>query len=101
MSASSTARAWPPAKAASARSTPSRRLATASAAHKAAAASLSGVVSSEAFHVDIETRGELTRGMMVVDTRIRTVGPANARIATDVSVGEVRQYIDRILKAAG
>ena len=48
----------------------------------------------------VATRGELTRGMMVVDTRPQPAGPATARVATDVSVGEVRQYIDRILKAA-
>jgi hypothetical protein len=39
--------------------------------------------------------------MMVVDTRPQPTGPANARVATEVSVGEVRQYIDRILKNAG
>ncbi len=58
-------------------------------------------MTSEEYHVDVETRGELTRGMMVVDTRPQPAGPANARVATDVSVGEVRQYIDRILKNAG
>jgi inosine-uridine nucleoside N-ribohydrolase len=65
-----------------------------------AAASQPGVVTGEAYPVDVETRGELTRGMMVVDTRPQPSGPATARVATDVSVGEVRQYIDRILKAA-
>jgi inosine-uridine nucleoside N-ribohydrolase len=65
-----------------------------------AAASLSGIVTGSEHHVGIETRGELTRGMMVVDTRNQPAGPANARVATEVSVGEVRQYIDRILKNA-
>ncbi|HEY3788052.1 MAG TPA: nucleoside hydrolase [Urbifossiella sp.] len=65
-----------------------------------AAASLSGIVTSEEYHVDVETRGELTRGMLVVDTRPQPAGPANARVATDISVGEIRQYIDRILKSA-
>jgi inosine-uridine nucleoside N-ribohydrolase len=65
-----------------------------------AAAALAGVVKSEAYHADVETRGELTRGMLVVDVRPQPTGPANARIATDVSVGEVRQYIDRTLKQA-
>ncbi|MDB5312232.1 MAG: nucleoside hydrolase [Gemmataceae bacterium] len=64
------------------------------------AASLAGVVTVEPYHVDVEARGELTRGMMVVDTRPQPAGPANARVATDVSVGEVRQYIDRILNGA-
>ena len=66
-----------------------------------AAASLPGIASGDEHHVDIETRGELTRGMMVVDTRPQPAGAANARVATDVSVGEVRQYIERILKNAG
>lgn len=65
-----------------------------------AAASIPGIAGGENYHVDIETRGELTRGMMVVDTRPQPAGPANARIATDVSVGEVRQYMERILKSA-
>lgn len=64
------------------------------------AASLPTAIVSEPHHADVETRGELTRGMMVVDTRSRPAGPPNARIATDVLVAEVRQYIDRILKAA-
>ena len=65
-----------------------------------AAASLSGIVTGDEYHVGVETRGELTRGMMVVDTRPQPAGPANARVATDVSVGEVRQYIERTLKNA-
>jgi inosine-uridine nucleoside N-ribohydrolase len=65
-----------------------------------AAASLPGVVNGSDHHVDVETRGELTRGMLVVDTRLQPTGPANARVATDVSVGEIRQYIERILKGA-
>ena len=65
-----------------------------------AAASLSGIVTGDDYHVDVESRGELTRGMMVVDTRPQPAGPTNSRVATDVSVGEVRQYIERILKNA-
>ena len=65
-----------------------------------AAASLSGIVTGDDYHVDVESRGDLTRGMMVVDTRPQPAGPSNSRVATDVSVGEVRQYIERILKNA-
>jgi len=64
------------------------------------AASLPGIATGSEHHVDVETRGELTRGMMVVDTRPQPAGPPNARVITDVSVGEVRQYIDRVLKCA-
>ncbi len=55
---------------------------------------------SERFPVDVETRGELTRGMTVVDARPHRSTPANARLATTLAVGEVRQYIDQILRAA-
>jgi len=48
----------------------------------------------------VETRGELTRGMTVVDARTGRTAAANAHVATGVSVGEVRQYIERILKGA-
>lgn len=65
-----------------------------------AAVSLSGVVTAHSHHADVETRGDLTRGMLVVDVRPNPAGPPTARVATDVSVGEVRQYIERTLKAA-
>jgi inosine-uridine nucleoside N-ribohydrolase len=64
------------------------------------AAALTGSVSSERHHVDVETRGELTRGMTVIDTRSSPAGPPNARVATGVAVTEVREYIQRTLKAA-
>jgi purine nucleosidase len=65
-----------------------------------AAVALPGVVTAAAHHADVEARGELTRGMLVVDVRPNPAGPPTARVATDVSVGEVRQYIERTLKAA-
>ena len=64
------------------------------------AASLSGCVTSEGHTVDVETRGELTRGMTVVDARTGKTAANNAHVATGVAVGEVRQYIERTLKAA-
>lgn len=65
-----------------------------------AAVALPGVVTADPHHADVEARGELTRGMLVVDVRAKPAGPPTARVATDVSVGEVRQYIERTLKAA-
>ncbi|MFO0848195.1 MAG: hypothetical protein U0871_06530 [Gemmataceae bacterium] len=44
-------------------------------------------------------RGELTRGMLVVDAR-KGAGRATAQIGVDAAIGEVRQYIDRVLRAA-
>ena len=64
------------------------------------AASLGGCVTTESHSVDVETRGDLTRGMTVVDARPSRTAAANTHVATGVSVGEVRQYIERILKAA-
>ncbi len=65
-----------------------------------AAVSLSGAVTTEDRFVDVETKGELTRGMMVVDARKSPASRPNAQVGVDAAVGEIRQYIGRILKAA-
>jgi inosine-uridine nucleoside N-ribohydrolase len=57
-------------------------------------------VTSEAHHVDVETRGELTRGMTVIDTRPNPAGVPNARVATGVAVADIREYILKTLKSA-
>ena len=62
-----------------------------------AALALPGCITMEERHVEIETRGELTRGMMVVDAR-RSAPRPNAQIGVDAATGEIRQYIDRILR---
>jgi inosine-uridine nucleoside N-ribohydrolase len=49
--------------------------------------------------VDVETRGELTRGMSVVDARPHARGTPNVDMATGVDVAGVRDYIGRILRA--
>lgn len=49
--------------------------------------------------VDVETRGELTRGMSVIDTRPQARGSPNVDLATGVDVPAVRNYIGRILRA--
>lgn len=64
-----------------------------------AALALPGSITTEEQTVDIETRGELTRGMLVVDGRRNALRPT-AQIGTEVAVGEIRQYIDRILRHA-
>jgi inosine-uridine nucleoside N-ribohydrolase len=64
------------------------------------AVSLPGSITAEDRLVDVETKGELTRGMMVVDARRSQAGRPNAQVGTDAAVGEIRQYIGRILKAA-
>jgi purine nucleosidase len=50
--------------------------------------------------VDVETRGELTRGMTVIDARASPAAAPNARVATGVAVADVRDYILKTLKQA-
>ena len=47
--------------------------------------------------VDVETRGELTRGATVCDVRWGTTAKANVELAVDVDVSAVRQFIRRTL----
>jgi inosine-uridine nucleoside N-ribohydrolase len=65
-----------------------------------AAVAVAGCVSSEPHFVDVETRGDLTRGMTVIDARPTPAAVPNTRVATGVAVPEVRTYIERTLKAA-
>jgi inosine-uridine nucleoside N-ribohydrolase len=51
----------------------------------------------EPVHADVETRGELTRGMSVIDTRPSPTGPPNAQLVTNVDVVGVRDYIHATL----
>jgi inosine-uridine nucleoside N-ribohydrolase len=63
----------------------------------AAAVALPGAISSRPMAVDVETRGELTRGMSVVDVR---PGPKpNVDLAVGVDVQAVRDYMARILRS--
>ena len=50
--------------------------------------------------VDVETRGELTRGMSVFDVRWSSTAKPNAEVATAVDVLAVRQYINHTLARA-
>lgn len=65
-----------------------------------AAVVVAGCVSSEPHFVGVETRGDLTRGMTVIDARANPAGPPNARVATGVAVADVRTYIEQTLKNA-
>jgi inosine-uridine nucleoside N-ribohydrolase len=47
--------------------------------------------------VDVETRGELTRGATVCDVRWGTTAKPNVELAVDVDVAAVRQFIQRTL----
>lgn len=49
--------------------------------------------------MDVETQGELTRGMSVFDQRPQR-GDANCYVATEVDMRPVRSYLERIFTAA-
>jgi inosine-uridine nucleoside N-ribohydrolase len=48
--------------------------------------------------VDIEIRGELTRGMSVIDSRTETRSEPNVDMATKVDVTAVRNYMNQVLR---
>jgi inosine-uridine nucleoside N-ribohydrolase len=63
-----------------------------------AAVALRGAISTKPMHVDVETRGELTRGMSVVDVRPQVRLQSNVELAVGVDVAAVRNYIGRTLR---
>jgi inosine-uridine nucleoside N-ribohydrolase len=64
-----------------------------------AAVALPAAVQTEAMAVDVETRGELTRGMSVVDSRPAPSGRRNVQLAVSADAVGVRDYIHRTLAA--
>jgi inosine-uridine nucleoside N-ribohydrolase len=63
-----------------------------------AALALPGAVSTRPAVADVETRGELTRGMSVFDVRWGRTAKPNVEVAVGVDVQAVRDYINRILQ---
>jgi inosine-uridine nucleoside N-ribohydrolase len=62
-----------------------------------AAVALRGTVSTRPMAVDVETRGELTRGMSVVDARPEAQTKPNVDVGIGVDVQAVREYIRGVL----
>jgi inosine-uridine nucleoside N-ribohydrolase len=62
------------------------------------AVAVRGAVSTRPMAVDVETRGELTRGMTVVDARPEKRAKANVDVGVGVDESAVRGYIRRILE---
>jgi inosine-uridine nucleoside N-ribohydrolase len=52
-------------------------------------------------YMDVETRGELTRGTTVVDARWACTSKPNVELAVDVDAAAVRRFIQRTLGLAG
>lgn len=63
------------------------------------AVSMPRLIATKPMTVDVELRGELTRGMSVVDARPHARGKPNVELAVGVEVGAVRDYIGRILRS--
>jgi inosine-uridine nucleoside N-ribohydrolase len=59
-----------------------------------------GAITTRQVHADVETRGELTRGMSVFDVRWSPTGKPNIELGTGVDMQAVRQYIHRTLERA-
>ncbi len=57
------------------------------------AVSLRGAISTRQVAVDVETRGDLTRGMSVFDVRWSTTAKPNAEVAIGLDVQAARQYL--------
>jgi inosine-uridine nucleoside N-ribohydrolase len=56
-----------------------------------------GAVSTRSVPADVETRGELTRGMSVIDVRWSSGARPNVELAVGVDLQALRQYVQRTL----
>ena len=59
-----------------------------------------GLLTTKPIYVDVETRGELTRGMTIFDTRWACAAKPNVDVAVGVDVKGVRTYISDVLERA-
>jgi inosine-uridine nucleoside N-ribohydrolase len=64
------------------------------------ALTLPSALSTRSMYIDVETRGELTKGMSVVDARPTPANKPNVEMAVGVDAAAVRDYIDRMLRRA-
>jgi inosine-uridine nucleoside N-ribohydrolase len=62
------------------------------------AVSRPAALSTRPMAVDVEVRGELTRGMSVVDARADRKTNSNLELAVGVDVPAVREYINAVLR---
>jgi inosine-uridine nucleoside N-ribohydrolase len=62
------------------------------------AVTLPSAVTTRTVAVDVETRGELTRGMSVFDARWSCTAKPNADVGVGIDVQAVRDYINRTLR---
>ncbi|MBI2808477.1 MAG: nucleoside hydrolase [Planctomycetes bacterium] len=62
-----------------------------------AAVALPHAVHTRAMHMDVETQGELTRGMSVFDRRSWENPTHNVSVAIEIDVRELREYTRRVI----
>ena len=62
------------------------------------AVAMPGALSTQPMAVDVETRGDLTRGMSVVDRRPGLAPKPNVDMAVGVDGTAVRSYVNRVLR---
>jgi inosine-uridine nucleoside N-ribohydrolase len=63
-----------------------------------AALSVPAAFSTRSVYVDVETRGELTRGMSVVDTRPEQQEAANVDLVVGIDLPPIRDYVEKTLR---
>ena len=56
------------------------------------------IVRTKRLYVDVETHGKLTRGMTVVDSRLKPAGEPNVDVAVEV---DAQQFISGFMEALG
>jgi inosine-uridine nucleoside N-ribohydrolase len=66
-----------------------------------AALSVPGALSLRPTVADVETRGELTRGMSVFDTRKNATGRPNVDLVVSINVNPIREYLRSTLAHSG
>lgn len=62
-----------------------------------AALALAEALATRAVSADVETRGELTRGMCVIDQRPSASARPNVELVVNLDAGQARQYVARTL----
>lgn len=65
-----------------------------------AAVAIRNAIATKPMAVDIETRGELTRGMSVIDARPGHTAKPNVEMGVGVDAKAIRDYMRRILESA-
>lgn len=66
-----------------------------------AAVALPKAVTTKPMAVDVEVKGELTRGMSVVDARRGRAADPNVEMAVDIDKSAVSEYMSRVLQRTG